>query len=91
MMLSRLVRTNITQGLEPSQWEVILPEHEKDILTGSTALKVGRHPLLASFGVHPVAVSSVSHFHQQSIEPDCCPSLQTGALTGQVKVTQCHA
>lgn len=64
MMLSRLVRTNITQGLEPSQWEVVLPEHEKDILTGSTALKVGRHPLLVSFGLHSAKVSSVSHFYQ---------------------------
>ncbi len=38
--LCRLVRTNITDGLAPEQWEVVLPEHEKDILTGSTALKV---------------------------------------------------
>ena len=38
--LCRLVRTNITDGLAPEQWEVVLPEHEKDILTGSTALEV---------------------------------------------------
>jgi hypothetical protein len=60
-MVRRLVRTNITQGLEPSQWEVVLPEHEKDILTGSTALKVGRHPLLASFGVYSIVGLSGLH------------------------------
>ncbi len=34
------MRANITQGLAPEDWQVILPEHEKDILTGSSALKV---------------------------------------------------
>ena len=38
--LCRIVRANITQGLAPEDWQVILPEHEKDILTGSSALKV---------------------------------------------------
>ncbi|CAK0747901.1 hypothetical protein CVIRNUC_001798 [Coccomyxa viridis] len=36
---SKIVRANITQGLAPEDWQVILPEHEKDILTGSSALK----------------------------------------------------
>ena len=34
------MRANITEGLAPEDWQVILPEHEKDILTGSSALKV---------------------------------------------------
>ena len=40
LCLCRLVRTNITENQDPSEWQVILPEHAKDILTGSTALKV---------------------------------------------------
>ena len=38
--LRRIVRANITERLAPEDWQVILPEHEKDILTGSSALKV---------------------------------------------------
>lgn len=45
LLLRRIVRANITQGLAPEDWQVILPEHEKDILTGSSALKV---PLAAA-------------------------------------------
>ena len=38
--LCRIVRTDITHQIDPQDWTVILPEHEKDILTGSTHLKV---------------------------------------------------
>ena len=36
----RLVRTNITQAADPSTWQVVIPEHEKDLLTSANALKV---------------------------------------------------
>jgi hypothetical protein len=35
-----LVRVDITDGTPPEEWQVILPEHEKDLLTGASALKV---------------------------------------------------
>lgn len=31
---------NVTEGISPDTWEVILPEHEKDLMSGSSALKV---------------------------------------------------
>ena len=39
-VLRRIVRTNITENTDPHTWTEILPQHEKDILTGSTHLKV---------------------------------------------------
>ncbi|CAL5219022.1 g780 [Coccomyxa viridis] len=36
---SKIVRTNITENMDPHTWTEILPQHEKDILTGSTHLK----------------------------------------------------
>ncbi len=42
-MLRRIVRTNITENTDPHTWTEILPQHEKDILTGSTHLKVTAH------------------------------------------------
>lgn len=36
----RLVRVNVTQGISPATWTEILPQHEKDLLTGASALKV---------------------------------------------------
>nr|QOL01125.1 putative extracellular protein CSOL_049 [Pseudococcomyxa simplex] len=36
---NKLVRVNVTEGISPDTWEVILPEHEKDLMSGSSALK----------------------------------------------------
>jgi hypothetical protein len=36
------VRTNITQAADPATWQVVIPEHEKDLLTSASALKVRR-------------------------------------------------
>lgn len=57
--LCRIVRTNITENLDPQDWTVILPEHEKDILTGSTHLKVTQQPHLALSCSMPLAASGV--------------------------------
>ncbi len=36
----RLVRVNVTEGISPATWTEILPQHEKDLLSGASALKV---------------------------------------------------
>ncbi len=36
----RLVRMNVTEGISPDTWQEILPEHEKDLMSGASALKV---------------------------------------------------
>ena len=38
----RLVRVNVTEGISPDTWTEILPQHEKDLLSGTTVLKVQR-------------------------------------------------
>ena len=48
LLLRRLVRTDITNATDPSTWAVILPQHTKDLLTGSSALKVN-HDLTKAF------------------------------------------
>ncbi|BDA42018.1 Prolyl endopeptidase [Coccomyxa sp. Obi] len=36
---NKLVRVNVTEGISPDTWTEILPQHEKDLLTGASVLK----------------------------------------------------
>ncbi len=36
----RLVRVNVTEGISPATWTELLPQHEKDLLSDASALKV---------------------------------------------------
>ncbi len=60
-VLCRIVRTNITENMDPHTWTEILPQHEKDILTGSTHLKVRTHIACSHHAFAPSCFDVASH------------------------------
>ena len=50
-MSDRIVRTDITTAQDPKKWKDVIPQHEKDLLQWTSALKVP-HYLPFDFQVH---------------------------------------